>query len=417
MTETAALGTNPRSDVQKHPFQPTIKVLVSVPLLLFVAIAVNLINTTRFPAPDELEHVSYAAHLQETGRTLPQFKEQNTLASEDLCRWEARPNYIGHPSPYYVFISWFLTRSLSPQNAVFIPRLASLGLLLFGLTVALWAGMRVFKRDKLALAVFCIGLTFCPELLSISRQVTNDSLAFLGGALAYWGACTSGRRRWSSDAGVALGLMLALWAKPNAGLEVGLFLAVVIALQQPCFSRVVAWITIGGLVGSLPYILIVLDHAAVIPVTAENVRGVRHMQSFADYLPAFVFNVGYTWGFISIPIWPVTMNGILISAAFWIMMGFTVLGAWPARLPLSARHTHLAAAGVMAFVLVLPIHLWFASANLGYSVPAASFRYYLPLWPALIHALACAVQDAGEPWRRVTAACVGGTAVALGWIL
>lgn len=417
MTETVALVTSRRSGVRKHPLQPTIKALVSVPLLLFVAIAVNLINTTNFPAPDELEHVSYAAHLQETGRTLPRFKEQNTLSSDDLRQWEARPNYIGHPSPYYVFISWFLTRSPSPQHAVLVPRLASLGLLLVGLTVALWAGMRVFKQDKLALAVFCIGLTFCPELLSISRQVTNDSLAFLGGALAYWGAYTPGRRRWSSDAGVALGLMLALWAKPNAGLEVGLFLAVVIALQQPRSSRLVAWITIGGLVGSLPYILIVLDHATIIPVTAEDVRSVRHMQSFADYFPAFVFNVGYTWGFISIPTWPVTMDGILISAAFWMTMGFAVLGAWPARLPLSARHTHLAAAGATAFALVLPIHLWFASANLGYSVPAASFRYYLPLWPALIHAFACAVQDASEPWRRTTAACVGGTALAFGWVL
>ena len=46
-------------------------------LLLFSGACLELIVTTEFPAAfDELEHISYAAYLQETGRLLPRFEEQ-----------------------------------------------------------------------------------------------------------------------------------------------------------------------------------------------------------------------------------------------------------------------------------------------------------------------------------------------------
>src|SRR3954462_2758203 len=54
-------------------------------LLLFSGACLERIATTRFPAAfDELEHVSYAAYLQETGRLQPRFEEQRTLSPGDL---------------------------------------------------------------------------------------------------------------------------------------------------------------------------------------------------------------------------------------------------------------------------------------------------------------------------------------------
>lgn len=84
----------------------------AVPLLCLLAsclIGLNLIATKAYPAPfDELQHISYAAFLQETGRLLPKFEEQKTLFVEDMSRWSDRPNYLGHPSPFYLFIGLFL---------------------------------------------------------------------------------------------------------------------------------------------------------------------------------------------------------------------------------------------------------------------------------------------------------------------
>lgn len=389
--------------------------LALAPLLLFVGIAAGLITTTSFPAPDELEHVSYAAHLREAGTVLPEFEAQRTLVPTDFSQWDTRPNYIGHPSAYYLFIGSFLDRSLPPQQAVLLPRLASLGLLLAGLAVALAAGARSFGRDRTALAVFCIGLPLCPEMLSITRQVTNDSLAVLGGALAYWGASGQDRPRWRSGVGIALGLVCALWAKPNAGLEVGLFLAALAALRGSGRSGLLLPAALGGLIGTVPYLLMVRDYGALVPVTAEGVWEVRHMADFREYLPVFLSNLGYTWGLLKTGVWPIpTAAGVLTIVAFWAMMGCVVVGAWPARQQLSDPRAAVAAAAVIAFLLVLPIHLWFASAKLGYSVPAASFRYYLPLWPALVHALAWAVLAARRPWHRVLFVSIGGAALGLG---
>ncbi len=97
-------------------------------------------------------------------------------------------------------------------------------------------------------------------------------------------------------------------------------------------------------------------------------------------------------------------------------MAGAVLGVWPARQHSSDPCATVAVAAVMTFLLVLPMHLWFASTRLGYSIPAASFRYYLPLWPALIHALAYAVSTAAKSSRRVSLAFLSAAALGLGWI-
>ncbi len=76
----------------------------------------------------------------------------------------------------------------------------------------------------------------------------------------------------------------------------------------------------------------------------------------------------------------------------------------------------IAVAAPLAFALVLPIHFWFAATKLGYSLPAASFRYYLPLWPPLAHSLAYGVMAARLLWQRLTLASVSLAAFAVGWL-
>ncbi|MDQ2802985.1 MAG: hypothetical protein M3Y41_09995, partial [Pseudomonadota bacterium] len=269
-----------------------------IPLVCFLAfsvIALSLIATRPYPgAFDELEHVSYAAFLQETGRLLPKFEAQRTLRVDDMGRWNDRPNYLGHPSPFYVFIGLFLDRTLVPGRAVLLPRLASAGLLLAGVALALWAGRRHFGQDRVALLVFCAMLALCPKLLAVSSQVTNDSLAFLGGALAYWGASLDERRRWAALAGVTLGLVFALWAKPNAGLAVGAWLGMFVLLRRPRRRGLPLALAAGVLVGAIPYLLIVRDYGALVPVTVEQFGHVRQLGGFADYVPAFLLLVGST---------------------------------------------------------------------------------------------------------------------------
>ena len=399
---------------------PWVALSRAIPLLCLLAsllIGLSLITTRAYPGVfDELEHVSYAAFLQETGRWLPKFEEQRILVIDDMGHWTAQPNYLGHPSPFYVLIGLFLDRTRAPVQAILPPRLASGGLLLLGVALALWAGWRHFGQDRAALLTFCLLLALCPKLLDVASQVTNDSLAVLGGALAYWGASSEERHR-AGFVGIALGLTLAFWAKPNAGLAVGTWLGAFALLRAA--GRRALLLALGGAlaVGVVPYLLIIKDYGAVVPVTVEQFGHVRQLGGFSSYLPAFLFIVGYTWSFAQTGAWPIpSMAGLGASLLFWAMIACAAIGGCLACRRSRTICGAIAVAAPLAFALVLPIHLWFAATKLGYSLPAASFRYYLPLWPPLAHALAYGVTAARLPWSRLALAAVSLAAVAVGWV-
>jgi hypothetical protein len=387
-------------------------------LLLFSGTCLALIATTRFPgAFDELEHISYAAHLQETGRLLPRFDEQRTLSPGDMGRWDDRPNYLGHPSPFYVLMALVLDRTLPPRQAILMPRLASAALLLVGVALALGAGRRQFGRDRTALLLFCLAVALCPKLLAVSGQVSNDSLAFLGGALAYRGASEEERCCWRGPAAIGLGLALAFWAKPNAGLAVGAWLGIFLLLRAPPRPGLALGAGLGLAVGCAPYVPIIMGYGAVVPVAVEDFGNVRQMDGFARYLPVFLLTLGDTWAISQAGEWPITRAGAAATILlFWAVVACAALGgraAWRCRREPRAA---IAVAAPAAFALVLPIHLWFASTSLGFSLPAASFRYYLPLWPPLAHAVALGVVGARALWRRAFLAMIGFAALAVGWL-
>ena len=387
-------------------------------LLLFSGAGLALIATTVFPGGfDELEHISYAAHLQETGSRLPRFEEQRTLSPGNLGQWDNRPNYLGHPSPFYVLMALVLDRALPPEQAVLMPRLASAGLLLVGVALALGAGERQFGRDRMALLLFCLMVALCPKLLAVSGQVSNDALAFLGGALAYRGACEEERCRWRGPAAVGLGLAFALWAKPNSGLAVGAWLGLFLLMKSPLRPGPQLGLGLGLAIGCVPYISIIAGYGAVVPVVVEDFGHIRQMDGFASYLPVFLLNLGHTWALSQTGEWPITQAGAVVTILlFWTVIACAALGgrlAWPSRREPQAA---IAVAAPVAFSLVLAVHLWFASTSLGFSLPAASFRYYLPLWPPLAHAVAFGVIAARAPWRRASLTAIGFAVLAVGWL-
>ena len=389
---------------------------------LCLAVSIRLILVTPFPAPDELEHLSTAAYLRETGHLLPLYAAQTTLDRHDFRVWDTRPNYIGHPAPYYLLIGAVLDRSLPPERAVLGPRFVSLLLLLGGVALTLSAGLRWFGWDALSLVVFGAAVALCPELLTIARQVNNDALAVLGGGLAYWGVARAGVMRvgatregvWRAAA-AGLGLALALWAKPNAGLGVGLFLVALAMLQRAGRGPLLLAIGAGGLLGIVPYIPIVLAYGAIVPVTAEGIWPVHSMAGIVEYLPVFLANMGATWGFGTFGAWPLGAPALLTALMFWatlIAVAAGVRQAWVRSEP----GADIAAAALLAFAAMLPIHLYFAAYRLGFSIPAASFRYYLPIWPGLAHAAAIAVRAAPRPRARMALAAAALT-LGLGWVL
>jgi hypothetical protein len=390
-------------------------------LVTCTALSLLLILRQAYPGCyDELQHVSYAAFLQESGRWLPQFGAQRLLLRDDMGAWDSRLNYLGHPSPFYLFISAVLDRTLPPTQAILAPRIASGALIWVGVALALLAGRRWLAPDRLATTVFCCLVALCPQLLTVSAQVSNDSLAFLGGALAYWGALRwrappPGWDGWPGAAAVAAGLTAALWAKPNAGLVVAVWVAAFTALSTPPRGRRPApaeWLFIlGGLaLGALPYGFVIRDYGAVVPITAEQVGEVSRMPGLVSYAAVFPLDLGYTFGFAHVGVWPLPgFPGVLMAALFWLLVAAAVLGAVRARRQADAG-TAAGMAAAIAFAVVLPVHFWYSAARLGYSLPATSFRYYLPIWPALSQAMAGTVRG------RWPLAALAAATIIVGWV-
>lgn len=147
------------------------------------------------------------------------------------------------------------------------------------------------------------------------------------------------------------------------------------------------------------------------PVTHEHVEDLTGHQAadLASYIPEFFLFLGMSWSLAQ-------SASALNIALFWMLILASMLAgglAWRRRQTLDAA---IAAAGPAAFAVTLPIHLAYGATSLGYSIPAASFRYYLPLWPFLAHTVAFGVAAAARPWQRFLFASVLFAAIAAGWL-
>jgi hypothetical protein len=385
--------------------------------LAFAALTVVLLLTKRYPSPfDELEHVSYIATLQETRNWRPMFEVMQTLVNQDLLRWDQRPNYLGHPSPFYWFETLFLDRTLPLHEAVVRLRLGSAALAAGGIGLALWAGWRHFQREPLALLVFCGLVALCPKLLATTGQVTNDALAIGAGGLAYWGAGFEARRRTPGIAACAVGLMLAMWAKPNAALAIGAALGAYAVLRLRARPWLIPAMAAGSAAGSVPYWPILAKYGALVPITVEQFGHVHQVPGVA-YVPAFLFTVAYTFCLEQTGTWPVIDAASVVAAVLaWLLLA-AVVGGGVAALRRSDGGTTrlLAIAGPVAFFAVFPIHFWFSAGKLGGSLPAASFRYYLPIWPFMAHAFSYGMTTMRPPWRFILA-WLAGAVLVVGWL-
>lgn len=352
-----------------------------------------------------------------------------TLAAEDLTRWNPAPNYLPHPSPYYLYIAPFLDRTLPVHRAILLPRLASVALVTLGVAFVLLAANRHLPRslpgkreadpaDPLALLVFCLLVALCPKLLAVAGQVTNDALALLAGGLAYWGTCIIDRRLWPARAALALAMLFALWAKPNAAIAIGAFLGVYGLLRLRSLPTLLPPLLVGCLIGIIPYIFMLRQHGSITPMSVEQLGGVHQLGSFAAYIPAFLVNVAFTWCYAQTGTWPMTsIAGDVAVLLLWLLLACTIVGARLAfRHPDATPSRAIAIAAPIAVLIVLPIHLWFSATQLGFSIPAASFRYYLPIWPALAHSIAWAVARAPQAWQRRSIATLAIATLVIGWL-
>ncbi len=358
--------------------------------LLFLGLALAGVLRQPVPGPhDEWQHLSYAGAVQAGAGLRPRFETQYQLDENDLGRVTGALNYIGHPAPYYAYVALFLDRTLPAGRAVLLPRLASLALFAAAIGLVLAAGRRWFGDDPLAWLCFCGLVVLCPKQLLTAQQVTNDALAALGGGLAYWGAARLGRAP-GGAAAIGLGLLLALWAKLNAGLVIGLWAGCLLLYLRSW--RLFASLALAGLAGALPYADILVRYGRLVPVTWESVTGFTHRPlPLAEGLGLFLGQYPLGWSVEETP-------GPLLMVAFLALLGAMLGGAWLGWRRRGELAGLVALGAGIAFVLGTLVQLGFTLTVLGGSRGGAAFRYVLPLWPMLAHAVALLARQTARPW-------------------
>jgi hypothetical protein len=180
--------------------------------------------------PDEIAHASYAAHLADTGRVLPDLTGLRLLAPDGS--WSRQPSYLAHPPlPYLLLAQWVPSprEALDRQDLIRRLRLPSAAIGIAGLSVLLAAVWRLRLSWTQELVASLVVLT-PPMVTILAASVTDDTSTWIAGGLTLIGAERLAERRADTVTGLLLGsgVGVALLTKLTAALLCGGLAALVI---------------------------------------------------------------------------------------------------------------------------------------------------------------------------------------------
>ncbi|WP_169385067.1 hypothetical protein [Ahrensia kielensis] len=229
---------------------------------------------------DEQGHISYALYLSQAKDWFP---ELNQIRIYDFAQkqWSNEFNFINHPPLAYHLLNFFSDIDPpKPENRFVSVAFFSLGFwaLLFGLhKTSMFSNLGL-----LAVTAFCILL----KIHLFSATFTNDSIAFVGGAIVFLGTVML----WNKPSVVAAthisfalgggGLVLCLAAKLNVAVLVGFYLLVsfvLFAWQENKVCRHVSKLLLVSLgllcfLAALPYASFLLEFGSPAPNTAGQIK-------------------------------------------------------------------------------------------------------------------------------------------------
>jgi hypothetical protein len=211
-----------------------------------------------FPATiDELEHLSFVRAMERTPRMFRDYTQLRIL-DPDLSKFSATPNYLNHPSLYYLAMAALDRPQAGPDVSVRRLRLFNTALSTPAVAIMLLAGAAVFP-DAGSRLTFGLFLVLFPKSNILGGLINNDNLAFLTAAIMFAGLLRFLRRQdvWGAVL-TGVGLALAGWSKLNIAIMLGFSAAICILLAilrppRPALGKIalVGAITADGIVPTL----------------------------------------------------------------------------------------------------------------------------------------------------------------------
>lgn len=243
----------------------------AVILLLFVLSAIA--NAERKDVTrgfDEVAHVSYVAHIQETGDPWPDLRTMRMLDPHTF-HFTGEANYMAHPPIFYALLAALGPRLLGHPQAVVAHRLIDVGLAAIGLAGFLALGLAAhFPRYQFY--AYAVPIACIPVLAPVAGAVSNDDLALLGGGIATLGAwqlLATGRAVWLAAA--LAGVIAAGWAKLTGLILVGGMVGAVLAYMLWRRHMRWSWALAGAFglaLAAAPYVIYLLQYrSGPVPTT------------------------------------------------------------------------------------------------------------------------------------------------------
>jgi hypothetical protein len=384
---------------------------LSIGLLYRLLLAAHLVLCLLFallaPFPagfDEQAHFSYVAHVFARHDVTPSFDEMFLVEADDPSAWGTERNYLNHPSFYYVALAG-LAQSLGgvlPTPFLWM-RLVNACLSTAALALALRIGLRAGWPAS-AQAAFGVMLVTVPTLPILGGLVTNDNLAWFGGALCCLGAFELLRDGFSVRRVAMLtgGFALASLAKLTAallcgGLVVGVIAALAARDGWPLLGDWRLWLMLAlGALALLPYLWLGAQYGSPAPYTlgqaailesrlAEIPQWRDQRFDLPRYAAHFLLSLLMFWP----PLVPRTGAAVLLLSAPLICLSAMAAGIAIALRALARRRPDAAElfvlCGVLALAATMVIHLGFTferHLETGW-LKGVYPRYYFPLLPVL----------------------------------
>lgn len=375
----------------------TTNVFVAMVILgLFVLSAVlNATGKDITAGFDEVAHASYVAHIQQTGDAWPPLTQLRLLDPQSF-QFTATADYLNHPPLFYGLLAALGPPLVGHPNALLAFRLLDIALAATGFAALLGLALAAhFPRREFY--AYAVPLACIPVLVPLAGAVNNDNLAFLGGALAIFGAwqlVATDRAGWLA---VALcGLVAAASAKLTGLLLAGGLMTAV--LGYLLWRRRLRWswavaAAVAFLLAAAPYIAYLVQYGSPTPDTPAQVAliadGARAAgwadlprKTFAGYLGYFVIAFIADWMPTLDPrnAFNYAMLALPVAA-----LGCALAGVGLSLHRLSRRRESaldvIVVAGTMALAATFALHVGYSYGRYvatGWLMDAYP-RYYLPL--------------------------------------
>ena len=395
--------------------------------------------------PDEMEHVSYVAYLESSGRLLPDFSRMFILvrAGEDggalnssndfsgTLHFSSRVNYLGHPPLYYQLLR--LTGGVKVSGGdvtVDIARLrgASMALAAVAMLLILYIGWSRIHGGPAAHMLYGTLCVSVPMLAYGCAGVNNDTLAMLGVPIFLLGLLrwAEGRRGWRTTLLVAAGVNVALLAKLTAGMMVCLTLLIAVLifavrrrsirelLTLPCLGTLPIYLLTGA------YFLWVYRQTGSVQPTLRRLSpdqfysstfyvpvSQRQSKTFWQFVLYYRYAMTKSWvGIFSHvrylktgPAWDI--NQIALNG-MWVLPAAGLIGWWLRR-PDNRGKTVVLGAAYAAILLTAGtqcVRSYMEFTRISGYLGGTSSRYYLCAVPVLALSMALPAGDAMAHARR-----------------